>query len=88
MRFEPGALPLLVRAAEGSLRDALSLLDTAIAYGGGALDEASVARILGSSSPVHVRGARSKRRGRSAWSFTERSVLTWRTMRTPRRQGW
>ena len=56
VRFEPAALPLLVRAAEGSLRDALSLLDTAIAYGGGALDEASVARLLGSSSPVHVRG--------------------------------
>ena len=54
--FETGALPLLVRAAEGSLRDALSLLDTAIAYGGGALDEVSVARLLGSSSPVHVRG--------------------------------
>jgi DNA polymerase III subunit gamma/tau len=54
--FEPGALPLLVRAAEGSLRDALSLLDTAIAYGGGALEESSVARLLGSSSPVHVRG--------------------------------
>ena len=56
VRFEPGALPLLVRAAEGSLRDALSLLDTAIAYGGGALDESSVARLLGSSAPVHVRG--------------------------------
>jgi len=54
--FEPGALPLLVRAAEGSLRDALSLLDTAIAYGEGKLDEAGVARLLGSSSPVHVRG--------------------------------
>ena len=47
---------MLVRAAEGSLRDALSLLDTAIAYGEGKLDEASVARLLGSSSPVHVRG--------------------------------
>jgi len=56
VRFEPGALPLLVRSAEGSLRDALSLLDTAIAYGGGALDESSVARLLGSSAPVHVRG--------------------------------
>jgi len=56
VKFEPGALPLLVRAAEGSLRDALSLLDTAIAYGGGALDESSVARLLGSSAPVHVRG--------------------------------
>jgi DNA polymerase-3 subunit gamma/tau len=55
VRFDPAALPLLVRAAEGSLRDALSLLDTAIAYGGGELDEASVARLLGASSPVHVR---------------------------------
>ncbi len=55
VRFDAAALPLLVRAAEGSLRDALSLLDTAIAYGGGELDEASVARLLGASSPVHVR---------------------------------
>src|SRR5262245_59538115 len=54
--FEPAALPMLVRAAEGSLRDALSLLDTAIAYGEGRLDEAGVAHLLGSSSPVHVRG--------------------------------
>ena len=54
--FEPGALPLLIRAAEGSLRDALSLLDTAIAYGEGRLDEAGVAQLLGSSSPEHVRG--------------------------------
>jgi DNA polymerase-3 subunit gamma/tau len=53
--FEPGALPVLIRAAEGSLRDALSLVDTAIAYGEGRLDEASVARLLGASSPVHVR---------------------------------
>ena len=53
--FETAALPMLVRAAEGSLRDALSLLDTAIAYGEGRLDEAGVARLLGSSSPVHVR---------------------------------
>jgi DNA polymerase III subunit gamma/tau len=54
--FEAAALPVLVRAAEGSLRDALSLLDTAIAYGEGKLDETGVARLLGSSSPVHVRG--------------------------------
>src|SRR5205814_2953707 len=33
--FEPAAVPTIVRAAEGSLRDALSLLDTAIAYGNG-----------------------------------------------------
>ena len=53
--FEAAALPLLVRASEGSLRDALSLLDTAIAYGEGRLDEAGVAQLLGASSPVHVR---------------------------------
>ena len=53
--FEAAALPMLVRAAEGSLRDALSLLDTAIAYGEGRLDEAGVAQLLGSSSPAHVR---------------------------------
>ncbi len=53
--FEAAALPILIRAAEGSLRDALSLLDTAIAYGEGRLDEAGVARLLGSSSPAHVR---------------------------------
>ncbi len=54
--FDPAALPLLVRAAEGSLRDALSLLDTAIAYGEGTLDEAGAARLLGASAPEHVRG--------------------------------
>jgi DNA polymerase-3 subunit gamma/tau len=54
--FDPAALPLLVRAAEGSLRDALSLLDAAIAYGQGRLEEASVAQLLGSTSPVQVRG--------------------------------
>ena len=77
VRFEPAALPLLVRAAEGSLRDALSLLDTAIAYGGGALDEASVARLLGSSSPVHVRsflGALLARDGARALEAIDRAA--------------
>ena len=54
--FDPAARTSMGSAAEGSLRDALSLLDTALAYGEGALDEASVARLLGSSSPIHVRG--------------------------------
>jgi DNA polymerase-3 subunit gamma/tau len=53
--FEAEALPPLVRAAEGSLRDALSLLDAAIAYGEGRLAEEGVASLLGASSPVHVR---------------------------------
>lgn len=44
---EPGALHLLGRAAAGSMRDALSLLDQAIAYGGGNVHEAEVRAMLG-----------------------------------------
>jgi DNA polymerase-3 subunit gamma/tau len=44
---EPAALPLLARAAQGSLRDALSLLDQAIAYGGGEVREEGVRAMLG-----------------------------------------
>jgi DNA polymerase-3 subunit gamma/tau len=53
--YDPGALPLLVRAAAGSLRDALSLLDTAIAYGEGRLEADTAAGLLGATSPVEVR---------------------------------
>src|SRR6059058_2757176 len=38
---------LLAEAADGSLRDALSLLDQAIAYGGGELKEAEISAMLG-----------------------------------------
>ncbi|MFA7504125.1 MAG: DNA polymerase III subunit gamma/tau [Burkholderiaceae bacterium] len=41
------ALGLLGRAAAGSMRDALSLLDQAIAFGGGRVDEGSVREMLG-----------------------------------------
>jgi len=44
---EPAALPLLAAAAQGSLRDALSLLDQAIAYGGGEVREEGVRAMLG-----------------------------------------
>ena len=53
--FEPAALPVIVRAAEGSLRDALSLLDTAIAYGSGRLEAETTATLLGATAPVAVR---------------------------------
>src|SRR3990172_5384222 len=56
VEFAPAALPLLVRSAEGSLRDALSLLDTALAYGGGRLAADSLAHLLGASAPAQVRG--------------------------------
>ena len=45
--FEPLALPLLSRAAEGSVRDSLSLLDQAIAYGAGVVKTDQVATMLG-----------------------------------------
>ncbi|NGP54347.1 DNA polymerase III subunit gamma/tau [Thioalkalivibrio sp. XN8] len=47
LEFEPPALDLLARAADGSLRDALSLLDQAASHGGGRLAEADVAAMLG-----------------------------------------
>ena len=51
---EPQALRLLARAARGSMRDALSLTDQAIAYGGGQLEEAAVRQMLGSADRSHV----------------------------------
>ncbi|HHO69305.1 MAG TPA: DNA polymerase III subunit gamma/tau, partial [Gammaproteobacteria bacterium] len=44
---EPAALKQLARAADGSMRDALSLLDQAIAHGGGRVIEAEVRAMLG-----------------------------------------
>jgi DNA polymerase-3 subunit gamma/tau len=44
---EPEALALLARAAEGSVRDGLSLLDQAIAHGAGRVEAATVRDMLG-----------------------------------------
>ncbi|MCE4553412.1 DNA polymerase III subunit gamma/tau [Pelomonas cellulosilytica] len=51
---EGGALRLLARAARGSMRDALSLTDQAIAFGAGQLTEAGVRQMLGSVDRGHV----------------------------------
>ena len=53
--LEAGAARLLARAADGSLRDALSLLDQAIAHGGGAVEAESVRTMLGLLDRHHVR---------------------------------
>lgn len=45
--FEPTALHLIARAAAGSMRDALSLTDQAIAYGGQTVNESEVRAMLG-----------------------------------------
>lgn len=50
LAYEAAALGLLGRAADGSLRDALSLLDQAIAFGGGRVAESEVRAMLGSLS--------------------------------------
>ncbi|MDK4527724.1 DNA polymerase III subunit gamma/tau [Kingella kingae] len=45
--YEPNALALLGRAANGSMRDALSLLDQAIAMGSGGVKELDVRQMIG-----------------------------------------
>jgi DNA polymerase III subunit gamma/tau len=45
--FEAGALSLIARAAQGSMRDALSLMDQAIAYSDQKVNEATVRNMLG-----------------------------------------
>ena len=44
---EPGAIALIARAADGSVRDGLSILDQAMALGGAAITETSVREMLG-----------------------------------------
>ncbi|SDW06648.1 DNA polymerase III subunit gamma/tau [Thiocapsa roseopersicina] len=47
LAFQASALPLLARGADGSMRDGLSLLDQAIAFGGGRVEESGVRTMLG-----------------------------------------
>ena len=51
---EDPALRLLARAARGSMRDALSLTDQAIAFGAGQIDEAGVRAMLGAVDRHHA----------------------------------
>jgi DNA polymerase III subunit gamma/tau len=53
-RVRRPSIDLLARAADGSLRDALSLLDQAASHGGGRLDEAEVAAMLGTVDREHA----------------------------------
>lgn len=54
LAYEPGALHQLARAARGSMRDALSLTDQAIAYGAGALTDEGVRSMLGTVGDATV----------------------------------
>lgn len=51
---DAASVALVARAAEGSLRDALSLLDQAIAHGGGKLEEASTRAMLGAVDQTYL----------------------------------
>jgi len=51
---EAAALATIARAADGSMRDALSLLDQAIAFCGGKIEEPQVAKMLGTIDRDHV----------------------------------
>jgi DNA polymerase-3 subunit gamma/tau len=53
---DDAALRLLSRAARGSMRDALSLTDQAIAFGGGQIEEGTVRTMLGAVDRSHAAG--------------------------------
>jgi DNA polymerase-3 subunit gamma/tau len=52
--FEAAAVLLIAQAADGSVRDALSLLDQLIAFGGGRAGEAEARAMLGTVARDHV----------------------------------
>lgn len=54
--FELPALQQLARAADGSMRDALSLLDQAIAHGDNRVSLDTVRAMLGTLAPTHLYG--------------------------------
>ena len=52
--YEPVALRVLAKAAQGSMRDALSLTDQAIAYAAGAVNETAVRGMLGTLDDAYL----------------------------------
>ena len=52
--FDAGGVRLVAQAADGSMRDGLSLLDQLIAFGGGKVDEDSTRAMLGTIARDHV----------------------------------
>ena len=70
IEVEPEALALIARAAEGSVRDALSLFDQAIAHAAGPVRAEDVRQMLGLADRARVdrsvRGADARRRRRGA----------------------
>jgi DNA polymerase-3 subunit gamma/tau len=55
--YDMGALRILAKAAQGSMRDALSLTDQAIAYAAGPVSESAVRAMLGTLDEAYLIGA-------------------------------
>jgi DNA polymerase-3 subunit gamma/tau len=73
---EPAAVRLVAQAADGSMRDALSLTDQLIAFGGGKVDEKSARGMLGTIDRDHVsKLARSLATGDAAQLLATARVL-------------
>jgi DNA polymerase-3 subunit gamma/tau len=82
---EKTAVMRIARAADGSMRDGLSLLDQAIAFGGGSLKDADVASMLGSIDHVHIAAiidALSEADGSALMSIVNELVLQSRNLET------
>ena len=54
IEYEPAGIRLVAQAADGSVRDGLSLLDQLIAFGGGKVGEAEARAMLGTVARDHV----------------------------------
>jgi DNA polymerase-3 subunit gamma/tau len=72
--FEAGALRALARAAQGSMRDGLSLLDQAIAHCGGHLSETGVSAMLGTVAREPVFGLLDALSAADAWQLLDASA--------------
>ena len=66
IQFEPAALKLLARAADGSMRDGLSLLDQAIVFGNGSVFTDNVQGMLGAIAQQPVEDLLNALAGRNA----------------------
>ena len=56
VKYDQASVELVARGADGSMRDALSLLDQAIAYGGGELEESQVRSMMGTIESADLHG--------------------------------
>jgi len=52
INYEINAIYLIAKSANGSMRDALSILDQGIAYCGGTIEEATIKKMLGAIRPI------------------------------------